>query len=74
MSQHQLASMIEMVNQIAANITSGESQEQVAEKVSVHLKRFWSRGMKAQIFAYLEADGSELSPAAKASLERLKTL
>lgn len=74
MSQHQLASMIEMVNQIAANITSGESQEKVAEKVSVHLKRFWSRGMKEQIFAYLEVDGSELTPAAKASLERLKTL
>jgi len=74
MSKHQLASMIEMVNQIAANITSGESQEKVAEKVSVHLKRFWSRGMKEQIFAYLESDGSDLTPAAKASLERLKTL
>lgn len=68
MKTHQLHALIEMVNQIASNITSGVSQEQTAKEVASHLGRFWSRSMKSEIIEYLNSDGSELSETSKAAV------
>lgn len=68
MKTHQLHALIEMVNQIASNITSGVSQEQTAKEVASHLGRFWSRSMKSDIIEYLNSDGSELSETSKAAV------
>ena len=72
MSSHQLPNLILMANQIAANITSGQSEEVTAAAVTQHLLRFWSRAMKAEIVAYLNADGSELSATAKLAVAKLE--
>lgn len=68
---HQLHALIEMINQIASNITSGKSQEQTANEVASHVSRFWSRSMKNEIVQYLNCDGSELSEASKAAVSIL---
>lgn len=68
MRTHQLHALIEMVNQIANNITSGVSQELTAKEVASHLGRFWSRSMKDEIVDYLNSDGSELSETSKAAV------
>jgi formate dehydrogenase subunit delta len=72
MSSHQLPNLILMANQIAANITSGQSEEVTAAAVTQHLSRFWSRAMKAEIVAYLNEDGSELSETAKLAVSKLE--
>lgn len=69
MSRSQLDSLIHMANQIAANNT--HFGEAAAEYVATHIKKFWARSMKNQIIAYLQQDGSQLSPLAQQAIERL---
>ncbi|MGQ4877809.1 formate dehydrogenase subunit delta [Billgrantia sp. LNSP4103-1] len=69
MSRSQLDSLIQMANQIAANnVHYGTA---AAERVHLHLKKFWARSMKQQIVDYLRRDGSELSPLAREAVALL---
>ncbi|MEX1057002.1 MAG: formate dehydrogenase subunit delta [Natronospirillum sp.] len=52
----QLHSSIRMINQIAANQTHHDNDEQAAEAVAAHLKKFWARGMKQQIIEFAATD------------------
>ncbi|GAA5176355.1 MULTISPECIES: formate dehydrogenase subunit delta [Halomonadaceae] len=70
MSDQQLQQLIKMVNQIAAN-QHGE-KAQAAQRVAMHLQKFWARSMKARIIAYLDDDGSDLSPLAREAVACLK--
>jgi len=38
----------------------------------MHVKKFWSRRMKSQLFDYLGQGGEELHPAARLAGERLR--
>mgnify|MGYP000504155191 FL=1 len=68
MGNHQLASLIKMANQIAANNTHIGDDAAEAKMVADHLRKFWARSMKQQITEYLESDGSELLPIAKKAI------
>jgi len=68
MGNHQLASLIKMANQIAANNTHIGDDAAEAKMVADHLRKFWARSMKQQIAEYLENDGSELLPIAKKAI------
>jgi formate dehydrogenase subunit delta len=72
MSDAELRSLIRMLNQIAANLDS-EDQDAAAKRVEAHLRRFWARSMKERLAAYLQADGSELSPLARRAAARLSS-
>jgi formate dehydrogenase subunit delta len=58
-----------MANQIAANLAARGEAEAVAE-TAVHIWKFWDPRMKASIYA---DDPAELSPIARAAIEKLKT-
>ncbi len=68
MSRSQLETLIHMANQIAVN---NAHYADAAERIHTHLKKFWARSMKGQIVAYLQQDGSELSPLAREAVARL---
>lgn len=70
MSDQQLQHLVRMVNQIAANQHGDKAQ--AAQSVATHLQKFWARSMKAQIIAYLDDNGSELSPLAREAVVRLR--
>ncbi|MFC6672155.1 formate dehydrogenase subunit delta [Marinobacterium aestuariivivens] len=72
MSHNPLDTLIHMANQIAANNSHYGSEAEAAERVRVHLKKFWARSMKQQIIDYLHEDGSQLSPIAQAAIAKLE--
>ncbi|MCV6612813.1 MAG: formate dehydrogenase subunit delta [Amphritea sp.] len=69
MGNHQLNSLIKMVNQIAANNTHIGDEAEAAQMVASHLGKFWARSMKQQIIEYRENDGSELLPVANQAIQ-----
>jgi len=72
MSNTELEHLIQMINQIADNIAIGESDDVAATKLDDHIKRFWARSMKQQIFKYAETNCVDLKPMAKKALALLK--
>ena len=52
--------MVHMANQIAMFFASYPNEEAVAG-VADHLKKFWERRMRQQIFEYVDAGGSGLN-------------
>ena len=64
MGNHQLTSLIKMVNQIAENNTHIGDEAEAAQMVADHLGKFWARSMKQQIIDYRQQDGSQLLPVA----------
>ncbi|MHB0776518.1 formate dehydrogenase subunit delta [Halomonas sp. WWR20] len=72
MSDQQLQNLVKMVNQIAAHQHGDETQS--AQRVATHLQKFWARSMKAQIIAYLDDDGSDLSPLAREAVVHLREI
>ncbi|MBR9885438.1 MAG: formate dehydrogenase subunit delta [Oceanospirillales bacterium] len=72
MSHSEQDRLIQMINQIALNNISAGDESAVAEVVAGHVKKFWSRRMKSQLFDYLGQGGEELHPAARLAGERLQ--
>ena len=70
---NQLDTLIHMANQIADNNSHYGTQEEAAERVAAHLKKFWARSMKQQIIGYLQDDGSQLTPLAQTAIARMQT-
>ncbi|UTW13154.1 formate dehydrogenase subunit delta [Marinobacterium rhizophilum] len=70
---NQLDTLIHMANQIADNNSHYGTQQEAAERVAAHLKKFWARSMKQQIIGYLQDDGSNLTPLARIAIEQMMT-
>lgn len=60
-TSHQLNSMIGMANQIVAQFTGLGDQAATDEMALQHIKKFWSRDMKAEIRAFADEGGEGLS-------------
>ncbi|ANG62727.1 formate dehydrogenase [Marinobacterium aestuarii] len=69
---NQLDTLIHMANQIADNNSHYGTQEEAAIRVAAHLKKFWARSMKQQIIAYLQQDGSNLTPLAQTAITQMQ--
>ena len=70
--QHRLDQIYYMANQIADNICQGDSQDDTVAFVASHIRRFWSRDMKASLFEASESENSNgLNPIAKQAAELL---
>jgi formate dehydrogenase subunit delta len=65
-----LDKLVYMANQISKFFVS-QGQERAVAGTAEHIKKFWDPRMRAQIFAYLEAGGKGLEPAARAAIETL---
>jgi formate dehydrogenase subunit delta len=60
-----------MVNQIAANVAHHPHDQAVAE-VAAHLRLTWPPSMRANLVAYLDGGGLDLTPLATAAAEQLR--
>ena len=60
------AALVRMVNQIAANVAHHPHDQAVAE-VGAHLGSFWTPAMRADLAAYREGGGVDLTPLAAAA-------
>lgn len=56
--------LVKMANQIALNLAANGTEEEVAEEIAQHLKRFWSPSMKRSISEHLVLFEDNLSPLA----------
>ena len=63
--------MIHMANQIAQYFAAYPHEEAVAG-VADHLKKFWERRMKDQLFQYLNSGGAGLHALVKEAAPKIK--
>ncbi|WP_292414496.1 MULTISPECIES: formate dehydrogenase subunit delta [unclassified Methylophaga] len=70
-SHSQTATLIKMVNQIAANLSAYEPAE-AAKRIEQHLVRFWAPKMRQDLIA-AAIDETDLSPLARDAIAILKT-
>jgi len=63
--------LVRMVNQIAANLAHHPRDRAVAG-VAAHLRASWAPSMRADLLAYLDAGGPDLTPLAAAAAETLR--
>lgn len=73
MSDQQLQHLIKMINQIGANNLHHDTDDEAAEMVAKHLKKFWAPSMRAQLLEYAAADGDGLAPLSRLALFKLET-
>ena len=66
------ASLVRMINQIAANVAHHPHDRAVAE-ITTHVRSAWAPAMRAELDAYLTRGGSDLSPLAADAAELLST-
>lgn len=57
----ELAHLIKMSNQIAANANPYGGEEKTAEAVASHIERFWAPSMREKLTDYCVSDGEELN-------------
>ena len=72
MSGAEIRHLVKMANQIAANIGAGAAQDDTAERVEDHIKRFWARPMRDTLCARLDEYREQLHPAALGALQRIR--
>jgi formate dehydrogenase subunit delta len=65
------AALVRMVNQIAANVAHHPHDQAVAE-VARHLRVSWAPSMRADLVAYVDGGGLDLTPIAAAAVEQLR--
>lgn len=63
--------LVRMINQIAANVAHHPHDQAVTE-IAAHLRSFWAPSMRADLVAYLDGGGLDLSPLAAAVAEQLR--
>ncbi|PMR75770.1 formate dehydrogenase subunit delta [Billgrantia endophytica] len=71
MSRTQDATLVRMVNQIAANLGGGRDETQAVAGICRHLETFWARPMKQRLIACLEREDAELAPLARRAVRQL---
>ena len=67
------ATLVRMINQIAANLAHHPRDQAVAE-IAAHVRASWAPAMRADLFAYLRRGGPDLSPLAAAAAEELRAV
>jgi len=65
------ATLVRMVNQIAANVAHHSHDRAVAE-IATHLRSTWAPSMRADLVAYVDGGGLDLTPLAAAAAEQLR--
>ena len=65
------AALVRMVNQIAANVAHHPHDQAVAE-ITRHLRATWAPSMRADLVAYVDGGGLDLTPLAAAAAEQLR--
>ena len=65
--------LIKMLNQISTNLSPHRSDEDAAELVRTHIKKFWSKTMRDQILS-VPSDTPDLSNISKIAIKNLKEL
>jgi formate dehydrogenase subunit delta len=65
------AALVRMANQIAANVAHHPRDQAVAE-TAAHLRSNWAPAMRADLVAYLDRGGLDLTPLAAAAAETLR--
>ncbi len=73
MSDQQLNNLIKMIDQIIANNLHHGDNDRVTDIAVDHLQKFWARSMKQQIIEYANSEPEQLSPLARATIEKLET-
>jgi formate dehydrogenase subunit delta len=71
-SHSQTATLIKMVNQIAANLSAYEPAE-AAERIEQHLLRFWTPKMRHDLIDAAK-DDTDISPLARDAIQRLQNV
>lgn len=71
MTDSELAHLIKMANQIAANANPYGGEEKTAEAVAAHIERFWAPSMREKLTDYAKSDGEELDQAVSSALNIL---
>ncbi|MFK7730022.1 MAG: formate dehydrogenase subunit delta [Pseudomonadales bacterium] len=74
MSEHiarEVQHNLKMFNDIARNLSPGRNEQQAAEMVAAHVKRFWSPMMIESLVEARESIDSELLDVAKIALPML---
>ena len=65
------AALVRMVNQIAANVAHHPHDQAVAE-ITKHLKATWAPSMRADLVAYVDGGGLDVTPLATAAAAQLR--
>ncbi len=74
MSEHiaqQAQHNLKMINDIARNLAAGRNEQQAAEMVAAHVKRFWSPMMIDSLLDERASIETDLLPAAKTAMQIL---
>jgi formate dehydrogenase subunit delta len=66
------ASLVRMLNQIAANVAHHPRDQGVVE-IAAHVRASWAPAMRAELDTYLDCGGLDLTPLAAAAAEELRT-
>ncbi|MEO8671276.1 MAG: formate dehydrogenase subunit delta [Tahibacter sp.] len=66
--------LVQMANDIAANMAAEGDRTQVIGAIATHLRRYWEPRMRARIIAHLASGGDGLAPLARAAVEHLRGL
>lgn len=72
MSDQQLQHLIKMINQIGANNLHYDNDDEAADMVAKHLKKFWAPSMRSQLLEYAAVDGDGLSGVSRLALRKLE--
>ena len=71
MTESKLEKLARMANQIG-DYYAAMPEEEAAEGVATHLRRFWTPKMIRELVAFADAGGASLNPTAAHALEALK--
>lgn len=63
--------LIRMAEQIAANVSISDDEDEVATRLAEHLQKFWDPHMRTEILKHAEAHPATLSPVLAAALQLL---
>lgn len=71
MSESKIERLVNMINQIALNMSANGDDQMVADQVAQHLEKFWSPPMKNLITEQPSNADLGLSPIAKLAVKNL---
>ncbi|UXI67863.1 formate dehydrogenase subunit delta [Tahibacter amnicola] len=64
--------LVDMLNDIAANLGVEPDREEALAAIVAHLRRFWEPGMRRQLLAYVDGGGAGLETLALEAAQRLR--
>ena len=69
----QAAKLVQMANQIAANITASKDPEVITDKLVDHLQRFWDPRMREEFVSFAQQSDNNLDPILAAAAAKLQS-